>query len=186
MERLQSLTEEDIEENIEEPLGDDDIRKYLPDSLILKYSKLAKYGDIHQLLPGETSYCIILYEDSPNKGHWVCLLKYNDIIEFFDSYGGTVDSPLKWNADHTNVALGQHPYLTNLLQNCEEEVIYNPVDYQSEKNDINTCGRHCVFRILNLIKEGKTLADYYKLMTDIRKKSKATYDEIVSFFISED
>ena len=180
------MTEEDIEENIEEPLGDDDLRRYLPDALILKYSKLARYKSIDELLPGQMNYCILLYEDSPNKGHWVCVSKYDNTVEFFDSYGGAPDTQLNWNAEIINQKLNQKPFLTNLFDSSTYDIIYNPIDYQGDHDDINTCGRHCVFRILNLIQKGKTLKKYYDMMKMLKKKTGATFDDIVSFFINED
>lgn len=187
MDKLQNLTEEDIEEAIEEPLGDDDIKKYLPDALIMKYSNLEKYNSIDELLPGNVNYCVILYEESPNKGHWVCVLKYADKIEFFDSYGGKPDAPLNWNPSIINEHLNQKPFLSKLFDECPYEVIYNPIEYQSNKgDDINTCGRHCVFRIINLIQNKRDLKKYYNLMNKLKKKTGASYDEIASFFINED
>ena len=53
------------------PMSDADIREYLPHAPILKYSELAKYPTLGDLLPEVKSFCILLYEDSPNKGHWV-------------------------------------------------------------------------------------------------------------------
>ena len=186
MDNLQNITEEEIEEKIEEPLGDDDIRRYLPDALIIKYSKLQNYKSINELLPGNLNYCVILYEESPNRGHWVCLCKYGNICEFFDSYGGKPDAPLNWNPEIINEKLDQKPYLTRLLDECPYEVIYNPIEYQKNKDDINTCGRHCVFRITQLIQNKRDLKKYYILMKKLKKKTGATYDEIVSFFINED
>ena len=48
------------------------------------------------LLPKPTDYCIILYESELNSGHWVALLRYDNIFEYFDPYGHVVDKPLRW------------------------------------------------------------------------------------------
>ena len=69
---------EEIEEVMEEPLDDAEIRFYLPDAKILKYSELAKYRNINELLPENTDYAIILYLDEENKGHWTAVLKYDN------------------------------------------------------------------------------------------------------------
>jgi len=180
------ITEKDIEENIEEPLGDDDIRKYLPDAQIFKYSRLENFRTIDEILPGKINYCVLLYEESVNKGHWVCLTKYGDTVEFFDSYGGAPDTQLKWNHPEVNHRLDQKPYLTEIFNRSKYNIVYNPIKYQDENDDINTCGRHCVFRILNLIQKKRDLSKYYKLMKMLKKKTGATYDEIVAFFISDD
>ena len=39
------------------------------------------------MLSNDKDYCIILYEDAPNRGHWTKLLKYDGLYEHFDSYG---------------------------------------------------------------------------------------------------
>ena len=76
-------------------LSDSDIRIILgTDTKILKYSELAGVGSLDELLPRLVDYCVLLYEDSPNRGHWVALLKYNDIFEHFDTYGIKPDNEL--------------------------------------------------------------------------------------------
>ena len=186
-------------EIIASALGDDDIKKYLPDAKILKYSDLNKYNNIEELLPNNKSYVVILYENQKNKGHWVCLMRYKDkkrgdLIEFFDSLAddGKPDSQLKWVSSETNKLLGQgKPILTELLNKSDLPVIYNKFKFQSEGNKkdgnlINTCGKHCVFRIVNLLNDNRNLEDYYKLMAKAQKQSKNTFDEIVAHLCSPD
>ena len=61
---------------VHKPLSDDDLRRVLGDDLkILKYSDLDNYNDLDELLPNPVDYCIILYEERLNSGHWVCLCK---------------------------------------------------------------------------------------------------------------
>jgi hypothetical protein len=45
------------------------------------------------------------------------------------------------------------------MNKCKYKVVYNPIKYQEDEEDINTCGRHCVFRILNLMAKGRNLYD---------------------------
>lgn len=182
---------------IASPLGDDDIKKYLPDAKIMKYTDLKKFKTIEELLPSNKSYAIILYENQKNKGHWVTIMRYNDkkrgdLIEFFDSLAddGKPDSQLNWVSNETNKFLGQgKPILTPLLNSSNLPVIYNKFKFQSEGNkrdgnSINTCGKHCVFRIINLLKNNSNLEDYFKLMSKSKKQSKNTYDEIVAHLCS--
>lgn len=185
-------------EIIQYPLGDDEIKFYLPDANVIKYSDLKKYSTIEDLLPNDKSYCVILYENQHNKGHWTAIMRYNDkkngdLIEFFDSLAddGSPDSELNWNNKNNNKLLGQgNPILTNLLLNSDLPVIYNKFKFQSEGNNkdgnnINTCGRHVVFRIKNLLDCDRNLEDYYKYMRDIKKESNNTFDEIVSHLTNE-
>lgn len=179
------LNDQEEEQVVETPMGDDDIKRYFPSAKIEVYSDLSKYDNIDGLLPSDKSFMFMLIEDSPNKGHWVCLSRYNDMIEFFDSYGGQPDSQLKWNNTNTNEKLGQgKKLLSGLLNNFDGKVVYNPVKYQSDGSDINTCGRHCTFRIQNM-QSGKNLDDYFKYMKQLKNSMDRTYDEVVSQFIRE-
>lgn len=184
---------------ISSPLGDDDIKKFLPNAKIIKYSDLKKYNNIEELLPNNKSYSIILYETEPNKGHWTCIMRYNDknrgdLIEFFDSLAddGEPDSQLNWNNKKTNKMLGQgQQILKPLLHKTYLPVIYNKFKFQSEGNkrdgnNINTCGKHCVFRIRNLLDCNRNLEDYYNYINSIKKGSKNTFDEIVTHLCSPD
>jgi len=179
------LSEQQEEEIIEEPMGDDDIRHYFPNAKIITYSQLMDYDTIEDLLPSDKDYAFLLIEDSPNKGHWVVVSKYGDTVEFFDSYGGQPDSQLKWNSKDKNKKLGQsHKKLTEMFNKYGGRTVYNPIKYQGEEPDVNTCGRHCSFRILNM-KEGKDLDNYYKYMSQLKKHSGKDYDEIVANFIKK-
>lgn len=175
---------EEVKEVIIEPMGDDDIREYFPDALIIKYSDLKDYNDIRTLLRDDKSFFFLLYQDKPNTGHWVCLSRRGNTIEYFDSYGKKIDEPLSWMPHNALLQLGIYkPYLTNLLNKTKYDVVYNPIEYQTDKRDINTCGRHCVFRLKNMQKN-VDLADYYKLMKHLKDKYKVSYDVIVSQFIN--
>jgi len=171
---------------IQVPLSDDIIHKYLPKAKIIKYAELAKYRTIEELLSNNKAYVIILLEDSPNKGHWLALARYNNKIIFFDPYGGKIDSQLNWNSQQTQQALGQsQPLLSNLCNNTNMDVIYNPVDYQKESQDVNTCGRHVCFFIMNMLKYDRDLNQYYKMMQKLKKQTGMNYDQIVAAYINK-
>jgi hypothetical protein len=179
------LTEQQEEQVIEEPMGDDDIRRYFPNAKIMTYSQLMDYDNINDVLPSDKDFAFVLIEDSPNKGHWVCISKYGNTAEFFDSYGGQPDSQLKWNSKQKNEKLGQsHKKLTEMFNKFGGRVVYNPVRYQGGAADVNTCGRHCTFRILNM-KDGKDLDNYYKYMEKLKNHTGKDYDEIVANFVSK-
>jgi len=170
---------------IEEPMGDDDIKHYFPNAQILKYSELNNFDSIDEVLPNNKSFSFLLYEDSPNKGHWCCISRNDGEYEFFDSYGGRPDAPLNWNDKITNQMLGQgKKTLSQLFDNTDLDVVYNDIKYQEEEPDVNTCGRHCVFRLKKMI-EGLNLHEYYNFMKNQKNKTGKTYDEIVSSFISK-
>jgi hypothetical protein len=174
----------DIEEVKEDALGDNIIRKYLPNARIIKYSQLKNFNNIEELLPNEQSYCILLYESQPNSGHWTALMRIDDNIEYFDSYGNKPDFPLTWSKD-INEALGQSiPYLSNLLDKTSRDVYYNDFQYQKENKDVATCGRHCIFRILCLTRNFYDLKQYCNFLKGLKHKSSESFDDIVSYMIN--
>jgi hypothetical protein len=179
------IDEEEVEMIESTSLGDNDIRKYLPDAPIVKYSELENCGSIDDILPSEKSYCFLLYEDQPNSGHWVVISRFKDMLQYFDSYGGAVDKPLKWTDKKTRKELNQlTPFLTNLFNSSDLDSFYNDVDYQSMKGfGINTCGRHCINYILNMKNNNMNLDDYYKMMKQVKDITGRDYDEIVSMAI---
>lgn len=174
----------ELKEIIADPLDDAEIRHYLPNANIIKYSQLSNYNSITKLLPKETDYCIILYEDSHNSGHWCCLSRYmdkKDTIEFFDPYGNMFDKQLSWTPLETRKQLGQgKKLLTPLLDCCVQKVVWNPIKYQKESSSINDCGRHCVYRILCLLKKNMNLDQYFKHIKEIERTSGMDADAIVS------
>lgn len=181
-----------IDEIKETPMGDDDIRTYLPNAKIIKYTDLKNYNSIDQILPNEKDYAIILYQNKPSEGHWCCCLKYLykdvPICEFFDPYGIYPDDQLDFVSDKQNVGLGiKDKYLTNLLEDADNRNVYNKTKFQSDKkNDIvNTCGRHCVNRILCLLNKNMNLDQYTDYMKKMKKDMKLPYDDIVSALIQK-
>lgn len=180
----------EIGEKIEKPMGDDDIKKYLPSTKIITNKELNKYNDIDELFDNK-KYCdsiIMLYLDSPNAGHWVALSKYGDTIEFFDSYGNPPNKVYDFVPSNVRNVLGTgKDKMAELLKKTKKKVIYNPVKYQEDNKDfidINTCGRHCCFRILKLKNNGMTLPEYYDLMKEAKNQLKLPYDAIVSELIN--
>jgi hypothetical protein len=179
------MDEEHLEEIVETPMDDSQIRSYLPGIRIIKYSELDGKNSIEDVLTKDRDHFILLIEDSPNKGHWVCMSRYGNTVEFFDSLAGKPDSQLSWTPMSMRKKLGQgKKILTDLLMETPMKVVYNPIKYQEESSDINTCGRHCIFRIKNML-EGKNLDDYYKLMKNLKDNTNKSYDEIVSMFIQK-
>jgi hypothetical protein len=185
-----SIIKMSIKSIIETPLDDADIRKYIPNVKILTYSQLKQYKTIDRLLTPFNPYCILLYESSPNNGHWVCILRYrpekneDEVIEYFDSYGNEPDEPLTWIDNQTRDELGYDEcYLTDMFDDTPKEVIYNDYKYQREKKDINNCGRYCVLRILLNKKRGYDLEQFNKFMSELKDDWKENYDVVVSRII---
>jgi len=177
----------------ETPMGDDNIRKYLPNAKILKYSELADIQDITQLLPQPKSYFFVLYEHAPNTGHWCSVNRYinngKDTICFFCSYGSKIDGPLYWNSQGRNQELGQDkPYLSQLLRKAQQSgknIEYNKVQYQSKKSPVATCGAFAVLWIKANLRENMSLTDFHDWISEIKSETGLSYDAIASNAISK-
>jgi hypothetical protein len=182
---IPEAVKEEIDENIPIPMGDADIHNYLPNAKILTYPQLSQYEDIEDLLPTNNTYFIILYLDSPTTGHWTAVLRYDDKIENFDSYGNIPDTPLKWQSKDRLAGLGEYDeYLKKLYNSTDLKVVYNDIAYQDESDkSISTCGRHVVNRIQKLLKDRYSGCDYARYMKKLKKDTKLSYDEIVSGLI---
>ena len=76
----------DIIRSAHKALSDEDIGTILRgDPKIVRYSKLRRIDDLDDLLTNDRDYCIILYEDTPDKGPWAALSNYTSIYEHVDS-----------------------------------------------------------------------------------------------------
>jgi len=132
-------------------LNGDDIGKIIGDRQpnIVIYSDLFDYKSIDQLL-GDKGYVVLLYQiKNVHDGHWVCLFKQRDYLVFYDSYGLAPDEEVKFIPQFQSLDnRGQPiPHLTKLLQESGYKVLHNTHQYQSDRKDVNTCGRHTCVRL---------------------------------------
>lgn len=175
-----------IDETTGDAMSEDEIRAFFPNAKIIRYTDLKKYKTLKQLLPKKKDFAIILYQNSEYEGHWTLIAKDGDYIEYFDSYGKKIDEPLNWITKKENNDLGIYePYLSNLVKGAGKKLYYNDKQFQHSNNDINTCGRWCLWRLMNLFENGRDIGDFKKLMETLKKKLKCPYDDIVSGFINE-
>lgn len=148
---------------------------------------LVQYSDLHNIksideLLGPHKKCVLLYHTSTNYGHWCCVWEYNNTIFFFDSYGGVVDTQLKFLPRDLKQELNSnHNYLIKLMYDSGKEVEYNQHDLQSRKLGVNTCGRWCVNRLRF---PEISIDDYYQLFKDSSKYMKN--DELICLLVPID
>jgi len=160
-------------------LSNYDILKMLDKRVnIILYPNLHKYDDIDQVL-GPYGACILLFEAKKRYGHWVCIFKQdNDLLEFFNSYGGYPDDSLKYIPNHyAKVSNQLVPYLSLLMDKSNYDLSYNEFQFQKKGSGTKTCGRHCVVRLMN---RDKTLYEYVDYLDDICENYDCDYDEAVS------
>lgn len=156
-------------------LSDEDLRKLLGNDIpIIPYPELKNVRDIDEVFDRKGRCMLLFLNQSPTSGHWCCLLRRPDYIEFFDPYGEDPDDVV---SDVPTGRLRQldmdKPYLTNLLRAKGLPVFYNTHKFQRESIDFATCGRHCAVRLMFAPLDLAT----YKAIID---KTKETPDMFVS------
>jgi hypothetical protein len=142
---------EHYQKELAKMFSDGDVNRWLGDGHIIKYSDLDSYATINDLLPNDKDFKVILIESSYNQGHWTAVMKYGNIIEYFNSYGTKPEHDFKFISTTIKHLLGQGGnLLTKLLKtkNKEQKVYYNKKKLQQINDNVNTCGRWCVARIL--------------------------------------
>ena len=115
---------------------------------ILPYSSLERYDNIDDVL-GPNSCAVFLYEMIPKQGHWVCMFRdQNGQLIFYDSLGYKMDDELnfvnKYRKDEDLPKFSKE--LTRLTS--PEKVVSNTLPIQEDEENISTCGRYCVMRLL--------------------------------------
>lgn len=175
-----------VEDVITDPMDDKDIRHYYPKAPILKYSDLANYSSIEQLLPADKSMIFLLYQHSYNNGHWVLLTRYApNTFEFFCSYGSAIDEPLTWTREDQREALGEGtPYLTNILKKWKGKIAVNRKQFQQKGHSVATCGAYCVMRTACLKNDNMNLVDFQHYLESLKRETGLSYDEVVANFVS--
>lgn len=132
------------------PLSDGDIRQLLGNDIkIVTYPQLSQMRSIDEAFDSKGRSIMLIPNQSPTSGHWVAMLKKPAGIEFFDSYGDAPEEQKGGMSQSRLQALDiERPDLTRLLRASGKPVYYNTRDYQAERNNISTCGRHAVSRLL--------------------------------------
>ena len=130
-------------------LSDTDVHSMIPTLKIISYPDLLKYDHIDNALDDKGRLLILYLVNNEHSGHWICLRKKGNKIEFFDPYGNMKpDEESKWIPKSKLKQFHQDTdYLTKLLHDSGYTITYNKFPFQSIGHDIATCGRHCVTRL---------------------------------------
>ena len=140
---------------LSQPLSSVQIKSELPSGIPIHiYQDLKKYTSLDQVL-GKKGAAVLLYPgESDHNGHWVTVFKNinekgKPIVEFFDPYGEPPDAQKDGiSKNQLEKMRMEHPDLTRLLEESGCHVIFNKVQLQKLANDVQTCGRHAVCRLL--------------------------------------
>lgn len=165
-----------------------DLDKIIHNVKIVKFADLEKYESIYDLLPKKIDFVVILTEtEGVNTGHWQLLLRNNNVFEFFDSYGDEPKTIIKFITKKMNQYLGNdyNKDMGHILKSIkpEDKLIINKYEFQSDTNDVNTCGRWVASRIINFML-GMDNKQYINWFKGIKKQNpRLKNDEIISELI---
>ena len=162
------------------PLSDGDIRELLGDDIkIITYPELEQMRSIDECFDRKGRCIILFLTTSPTEGHWCCMMKRKNGIYFYDPYGEAPEEQKDGVSTSMLEQLNQRqPFLTELLRGSARPVFYNTHGFQKERDGINTCGRHCVVRLMY----SNLSTKQYKDMID---KSGLCPDDFVSGVVYE-
>jgi hypothetical protein len=167
-----------------QPLSNFDLNEILKNSSsietnIYNYDHLKNVFHIDEIFDALGRCIILLPVHSIDNGHWIALIKRDNIIEFFDSYGKTLDQ--QENNLNSNFDIDED-LLKDLVKKAGYKLQYSKIQNQPAKFDVATCGRHAIFRIIffNL-----TNKEYNNLLKKISKKHNVKPDDIVTAYSNE-
>ena len=86
VDRLKMKHLDTMKEILNYSLSDSDIRSILgEDTKIIEYKNLDQYNSLHDLMPNDGDYCVILIESKPSSGHWTGMSLRDKTFTLFDS-----------------------------------------------------------------------------------------------------
>lgn len=181
MERRKQALLEHYDRELEKMMSDTDFERYGMKDKIVKYADLKNYENINELLPNDFDFRVVLIESKPNSGHWTCVLKYKNIIEYFNSYGTACGYDFKFIPSSMSRMLGQgRDDLLELMRTKrpDQQLYYNKKKLQSTNDGVNTCGRHVIARCL-AGQCGYELDEYIKKCETKKRETGKPYDILV-------
>ncbi|NBU34255.1 hypothetical protein EBZ38_12940 [bacterium] len=155
-------------------LSNTDIEKILGKTKIFTYPELDDFANWEDAFDDDGRAVFLFLTEDNTTGHWIGLIRNDTTIEYFDPYGEPPEGDKKWLSKQKLRRLDQdQPLLTRFLRSTGMKVYYNQHAFQQDRNDINTCGRWVVARLLL---RKKTLRQFYNFIQNSGMKG----DDFVS------
>lgn len=110
---------------------------------VMLYDDLVSFRSLDELLTGFDAAIILLQIQTPNSppvGHWIAMLDMETYVEHFDSYGIGIDEEL--------AVTHEKAYLRDMMEETRRPLVQTKARLQARREDVNTCGRWCVARVL--------------------------------------
>lgn len=130
------------------------------------YDDLSKFKRMDQLMDLGAVVILLQIEAprAPKVGHFIVILDHGKHYEHFDSYGLTTDEEINITQEH---------HLSNIFKTSMKPIKDNTKKLQTFREDVNTCGRWVVARLLLRTLE---LEPFLKLIEYFH----VNYDDLIS------
>jgi hypothetical protein len=184
LKNIMDITKQKLDEYRSYALGDDDIENILGKNIfIFTYPYLDDVDSIDKVFDSQGRSMMLFLTEDENTGHWICMIKRGNVIEYFDPYGTAPDADMKWLNNQTREKLDEvEPRLSELMRKSGYEINYNLYPFQASKDHINTCGRWSSMR---LYYKDMTLKEFYQMVMKGCKKNKLSQDEYICLLSSK-
>lgn len=148
---------------IKRPLSAAELIQLTPGVKVVTYDELHNLKNIDDiLLPAKK--CYILYFNAENYGHWTCIFLDKNVLNFFDSYGGSPDNYKILQNIPIDILERKHQMNSSLsklmIESRYPKINYNNIRLQG--HDSSTCGRFCAVRLMNSNMNDKKFEKYVK------------------------
>ena len=159
-------------------LTDEDISRYLDgDVNIIRYEDLAVMYDLEELFFKSPNVILHIPIESSKSGHWVALFQQGNSVRYFCPYGLSPRENIEYSQWLMHNEDKNQFSLVYLIKKYKGHFSYSPYKIQELKFAVNTCGRHCISRLLH--KEMGDL-EYFKYITSLKRYRNLNADEVVS------
>jgi hypothetical protein len=170
-----------IKKKLDTPLSKEQLIHMIgcKDEDIIPYSNLRNYDTIDELLPKDKDFKILLLEEEKYRGHWVTLLRDNNIICYFNPYGNKPDRDMDCIPRIVRKMLGQdRPEITRLCR--DYDIWYSDHKFQGPNSQV--CGRYAVYFIEMVCKMNYTPDQAVDKLIKAKESMKQhkTYDELIA------
>lgn len=140
-------------------LNSDQMRMLNPDARLLLYDQIEDMNSIDQVFGGYQKVIVLYLLQSAHEGHWCCLFKRGQQLNYFDSYGKPVDAELKLLDPALREKLHEkHDRLKQLT--WARPPVYNEVCLQSPYTQ--TCGMFVTHRLHHSYLNSKDYVELFR------------------------
>jgi hypothetical protein len=153
--------EDDVRKAESYALSDSDIRKHMHgDVSIWLYEQLALLPDIRHLFKESNNAMLLYPTTSAYSGHWVTLMFHpeKNTIIYYDPYALKFDA-LKYSSI-SPIIVNTLPQLIARFKKEGGKFFMNSLRMQKLEDGNNTCGRHCLVRMMLRGMSNKQYEDY--------------------------